>query len=148
MDMSRILLAIALLILSQSGIAQKKKSNSGKTTTPLVDSIAFHLYTDSLKKGVHNYINVDGLVAGKSWYPLSSEDIQFESDEGQFEGNSLVLPVDFSKEKVTITATYKRNPKLRKEITIYIKKLEEGPLKSKDEIMEEIRRGGKKKRGR
>ena len=148
MDMSRMLLAFTLLILSQSGIAQKRKSNSGKTTAPLVDSIAFHLYTDSLKKGVHNYINVDGLVAGKSWYPLSSEDIQFESDEGQFEVNSLVLPVDFSKEKVTITATYKRNPKLRKEITIYIKKLEEGPLKSKDEIMDEIRRGSKKKRGR
>lgn len=148
MDMSRILLAFALLTLSSSGFAQKKKSSTGKTTAPLVDSIAFHLYTDSLKKGVHNYINVDGLAAGKTWYPLSSDDIQFESAEGQFEGNSLVLPVDFSKEKVTITATYKRNPKLRKEITIYIKKLEEGPLKSKEEIMEEIRRGGKKKRGR
>jgi hypothetical protein len=148
MDMSRIILAFALLTLCYSGFAQKKKSNTGKTTTPLVDSIAFHLYTDSLKKGVHNYINVDGLAGGKNWYPLSSDDIQFESDEGQFDGNSLVLPVDFSKEKVTITATYKRNPKLRKEITIYIKKLEEGPLKSKEEIMEEIRRGGKKKRGR
>ena len=131
MDMSRILLAFALLTLSSSGFAQKKKSSTGKTTAPLVDSIAFHLYTDSLKKGVHNYINVDGLAAGKTWYPLSSDDIQFESAEGQFEGNSLVLPVDFSKEKVTITATYKRNPKLRKEITIYIKKLEEGSLKSK-----------------
>jgi hypothetical protein len=146
--MKLILLLAGTLVLNFSGQAQQKKAGSGKTAMPLMDSIAFHLYTDSLKKGVHNYINVDGLTPGGNWLPLSAEEITFGSDEGHFEGNSLVLPADFRNEKVRITATYKRNPKLKQEVTVYIKKAEDGPLKTKEEIMQEIRRGGNKKRGR
>ncbi len=146
--MIRFFTIVITLIVTNPLVAQKKKSNDSPSHPPKVDTIAFHLYTDSLKKGVHNYISIDGRLPGGSWYPLSSEEIEFVSDEGSFEGNNLILPLNFPKEKVTITATYKRNPKLRQQVTIYIKTVEDGPLKTKEQIMEEIRQGGKKKRGR
>ena len=49
-----------------------------------VDSIYFHLYTDSLKKGFYNYINVDGKLSDGSWTPLDSTEILFTSDAGFF----------------------------------------------------------------
>lgn len=137
----------ALLLLFNQCLAQRKKTDK-ISNTPVVDSIAFHLYTDSLKKGVHNYINVDGRLPKGGWYPLTAEDILFDCEEGHFEGNNLVLPADFKKEKVIITATYKRNQQISRKITIYIKTLEDGPLKTKEEIMDELRGRPKKKRGR
>ena len=88
-----------------------------------IDSIAFHLYTDSLKKGVHNYINVDGLQAGGRWLPLTYKDLRFTSNAGNFEGNNLVIDRNFTGEKVIVTATYIRNTKLSVTTTIYIKVL-------------------------
>ena len=38
-----------------------------------VDSIFLNLYTDSLKKGQHNYINVDGKLSNGKWMPLTSK---------------------------------------------------------------------------
>lgn len=94
-----------------------------------VDSIYFHLYTDSLKKGVHNYINVDGKMSNGSWLPLTAKQIQFSSSAGKFEGNDLILPADFAEEKVTVKALLLANPSIHKEITIWIKK------KADDEIL-------------
>ena len=87
----------------------------------VIDSIAFHLYTDSLKKGVHNYINVDGLQTDGRWIPLSGKDLLLSSTGGSFEGNNLVLDRNFPGEKVTITATYSRKPGLTIKTTIYLK---------------------------
>src|SRR5882762_9561310 len=56
-----------------------------------IDSICFHLYTDSLKKGVHNYINVDGRLSDGRWLPLTAKEILFTCNTGKFEGNDLVL---------------------------------------------------------
>jgi len=96
-------------------------------TVPLfaqrIDSIFFHLYTDSLKKGQHNYINVDGKLSDGQWQPLTSKDIQFSSSAGKFEGNELVLPSDFGHEKVTVKAVLKTNQNVSKEVTIWVKKL-------------------------
>jgi len=49
-----------------------------------VDSIYFHLYTDSLKKGFFNYINVDGKLTNGEWTPLDSSEVLFLSDAGFF----------------------------------------------------------------
>ena len=53
-----------------------------------VDSIFFHLYTDSLKKGTYNYINVDGKLDNGRWLPLTAKEIDFTATAGNFEGNS------------------------------------------------------------
>src|SRR5215510_6339041 len=88
-----------------------------------IDSIFFHLYTDSLKKGQHNYINVDGKLSNGRWQPLTSKDIQLSSSACEFQGNELVIPGDFKEEKVKIKAELKTNPAIWKEITIWIKKI-------------------------
>src|SRR4029077_10319238 len=68
-----------------------------------IDSIFFHLYTDSLKKGTHNYINVDGKSSDGRWIPLTGAQLIFSASAGRFENNDLVLPAEFADEKVTIS---------------------------------------------
>ena len=115
--MKQISLLILFISLGFLGKAQK------------IDSIFFHLYTDSLKKGTHNYINVDGKTSDGKWRPLTAKDLSFTTSYGTFEGTELVLPDNPSVDKLTIKATLKSDPKLWKEITIWIKK------KPDDEIL-------------
>ncbi len=103
-----------------------------------VDSIYFHLYTDSLKKGQHNYINVDGKLSNGRWQPLTSKEIQFSCTNATFSGNELIIPDDFSEEKVTVKAVLKSNPAVFIEKTIWIKKVPDGPLPTKEEILKGI----------
>lgn len=110
-----------------------------------VDSIFFHLYTDSLKKGTHNYINVDGKLSNGQWQPLTAKEIKFSSSACEFSGNELIIPADFGEEKIIITAELKNNPSQRIERTIWIKK------KPDNEVLptrEEILRNNKDKRKR
>lgn len=86
-----------------------------------VDSIYFHLYTDSLKKGVHNYINVDGKLADGRWLPLTAKELNFTSTAGRFDNCNLIIDSSFKGEKVTVKATLKSNPLIWKEVTIYMK---------------------------
>lgn len=88
-----------------------------------IDSIAFHLYTDSLKKGQHNYINVDGKLSNGQWQPLTSKELQFSSSACEFQGNELIVPSAFKEEKIKIKAELKSNPAIWKEVTIWIKKI-------------------------
>ncbi|MGQ0738404.1 MAG: hypothetical protein ACT4OJ_05030 [Bacteroidota bacterium] len=113
-----------------------------------VDSIYFHLYTDSLKKGQHNYINVDGKLSNGRWLPLSSKEIEFSCASAKFEGNELVIPEDFKPEKVTVKAVLKSNRVVWIEKTIWIKQLPDGPLPEQDEIMKSSPSQKAKKRNR
>ena len=112
-----------------------------------VDSIYFHLYTDSLKKGTHNYINVDGKLRDGRWLPLTNKEVIFTASAGKFEGNSLVLESGFKGDSITIKAVLKNNPAIWKEVIIYIKKFESAErLKTLDEIMNEPRRNKRNNR--
>lgn len=120
--MKYLLLIIAVLISTLYLQAQK------------IESIQFNLYTDSLKKGQHNYINVDGKLTNGKWLPLTSVEINFSSSAGTFKGNDLILPEYFKEEKVKVTAELKSNPSIKKEMIIYIKKNEDPELKTLEEI--------------
>jgi hypothetical protein len=107
-----------------------------------VDSIYFHLYTDSLKKGTYNYINVDGKLSNGTWKPLTSKEIQFSSSSCVFSGNELIVPADFKGEKITIKAVLRTNPAIWIERAIWIKKLPDPELlPTKDEIMKDKPKG-------
>ncbi|ANH82184.1 hypothetical protein A8C56_15495 [Niabella ginsenosidivorans] len=93
-----------------------------------VTEIYVHLYTDSLKKGTYNYINIDGKMSDGSWKPLTSKELTFTTDYGKFEGNSLVLPDHPAVKKVTVTATLKADTALSKTFQIGIKQLPDPPL--------------------
>ncbi|MGN7783374.1 hypothetical protein ACTJIJ_02560 [Niabella sp. 22666] len=93
-----------------------------------VESIHFHLYTDSLKKGTHNYINVDGKMSDGSWKPLTAKELDLKTDYGKFEGNDLVLPDNPNVSKVTVTASLKSDKDKTKQIVIWIKQKPDPPL--------------------
>lgn len=114
-----------------------------------IDSICFHLYTDSLKKGTHNYINVDAKLSDGKWKPLSAKELSFTSSYGTFEGNELILPDKPAVEKLTIKAVLKSDPALLKEITIWIKKKPDDELlPTTDEVLKnKSPKTGKSKRG-
>jgi len=95
-----------------------------------VESIHFHLYTDSLKKGTHNYINVDGKLSDGNWKPLTAKELDFKADYGKFEGNDLVLPDNPNVVKVTVTASLKSDKDKTKQVTIWIKQKPDPPLTS------------------
>ena len=105
-----------------------------------VDSIYFHLYTDSLKKGQHNYINVDGKMSNGNWLPLSDKEIQFTCAQASFKGNELFIPEDFKLEKVMVKAVLKTNPAVSREITIWIKRRPDPSLPTKQQIINDMKK--------
>ncbi|HEV7334182.1 MAG TPA: hypothetical protein VGN63_24325 [Flavisolibacter sp.] len=130
--MKKIVLVLLLLVIGNWASAQK------------IDSIYFHLYTDSLKKGFYNYINVDGKTADGKWLPLTAEEIIFSTANDTtlyFKNNDLFIDSAYTKETVTVKATLKSNPQIWKEVTIYIRKRGfDEPLKTNEEILEEYRK--------
>ncbi len=129
--LKRILPAI-LLIFSFAAKAQK------------VESIYVNLYTDSLKKGTFNYINIDGRLSNGKYLPLDSTHLIFWSSAGKFSGNSLWIDRNFTEEKVNIKVTLRNSPSLFKEFTIYIKKKPDPGLKTMDELMHKPKTKGSK----
>jgi hypothetical protein len=97
--MSKKIFVIIVTIFSSATVFSQK-----------IDSIFFHLYTDSLKKGQHNYINVDGKLSNGQWKPLTSKEIKFSSSACEFQGNELVVPSDFTEDKIKIKAELKSDP--------------------------------------
>lgn len=134
--MKKILLVLLINVVISPLFAQK------------VDSIYFHLYTDSLKKGQHNYINVDGKLSNGRWMPLTSKEVEFSCSAAKFQGNELIIPEDFKAEKVIVKAVLKNNPDVWKEITIWIKQQPDGALPTHDDIMRDLKQQRKQKNKR
>ena len=89
------------------------------------DSIYFNLYTDSLKKGTFNYINVEGRINRGKILPLSARDLIFSATTGKFNGNSLFLEPSSTVEKVEITATLRNDSTKRITTILFVKRLVE-----------------------
>ena len=89
-----------------------------------MDSMFVHLYTDSLKKGTFNYINVDGLLSNGNWQPLDSSHVEFKCSGGKFHGNQLWVDADFAGDKITIDAILRSDKTQHKKFDMYIKRLE------------------------
>ena len=100
-----------------------------------IDSLYVNLYTDSLKKGTYNYINIDGRLSNGKYLPLDSTHIIFSSSHGKFYGNSLLIDKDCTEEKVNIKVTLRVNPALHKEFVMYIKKKADGKLPTMEEVL-------------
>lgn len=112
-----------------------------------VKDIFFHLYTDSLKKGFFNYINVDGQKTNGEWMPLTAKDIRFAllTDSANaravyFEGNDLFIDSSYTADTIRVQATLIANPAIVKEITIYLQKRGFEPLKTEEEIFSDMRK--------
>ena len=131
------LLVSCLLIYSSVSCAQK------------LDSIFVNLYTDSLKKGTYNYINIVGKLSNGQYAPLDSSDVIFWSTDGKFTGNSLWIDKDFIKPNVLIKVIARKKPLLSKEFTMYIKRNPDNEqLKTADEMMNNNSSGSRKRKRR
>ena len=115
---------------------------SGYASAQKVESIYVNLYTDSLKKGTYNYINIDGLLSNGKYIPLDSTSIIFWASDGKFSGNGLWIDKSFGKEKIFIKAILRHNPLINKEFTIWIKqKLDDEKLPTAEELMNPKKKG-------
>ena len=133
--MRKLLTLFVLITLAQWASAQK------------VESIAFNLYTDSLKKGFYNYISVDGRLADGSWLPLDSTQITFTANTGHFSGNYIFIDSSYRADSIVVKAVLRSNPAVWKQVTIYIRKRGfDEPLKTNDELFEELRQNSRRKR--
>ncbi len=131
--MKNILLFLFLLI-SLASKAQK------------IDSIYVNLYTDSLKKGTYNYINVDGLLSNGNYIPLDSNHIIFSSSCGKFYGNSLWIDSSVHSGPVKISIALKNNATVHKNFVLFVKTKEEEKLKTAQQVMDEMKMEQKKKK--
>lgn len=131
-----------LLFLVSSSIVFKASSQK-------IDSIYVNLYTDSLKKGTFNYINIDGLLSNGNYLPLDSTHLIFKASTGVFSGNALWIDNNIKEEKVSVRVVLKKNPALFKEFDIYVKKKPDNEkLKTADEIINDMKNNQRsKKRG-
>ncbi len=102
-----------------------------------VQQIFVNLYTDSLKKGTFNYINIDGQLSNGHYIPLDSTHLIFWASAGKFSGNSLWIDRNFAGDKVDIKVTLRSQPSLYKEFTIYFKKRPDPELKTMEQLMKE-----------
>lgn len=100
-----------------------------------IESIYVNLYTDSLKKGTYNYINIDGKMPNGRYLPLDSTQLIFWASAGKFSGNSLWIDKNIKEEKIDIKVSLRSNPGMVKTFTMYIKKQPDPPLKTLDEVM-------------
>ncbi len=131
--MRKIILLFTFIIIYASPSAQK------------IEAIYFNLYTDSLKKGFYNYINVEGKIKDGSWMPLDSTQIIFSANTGHFKGNDIFIDSSFTADTVKVKAILRANPAIWKEITIYIRRRGfDEPLKTDDEILNEYRKPSQK----
>jgi hypothetical protein len=133
-------------VITTTALAQKKKKfKEHMQAVTEIESIHFNLYTDSLKKGFYNYINVDGKMTDGTWMPLDSTHIIFTSNAGAFKGNDIFLDSSWKQETITVKAILRSNPAVWKEITIYIRKRGfDEPLKTDEEILDEMKKKAKK----
>ena len=110
-------------------------------------TISFNLYTDSLKKGFYNYISVDGKYEDGRWMPLDSTQVKFTANTGFFKGNDIFIDSSYTGDSIIVKAVLRDNPRIWKEVVIYIRKRGfDEPLKTNDEIFEEIRSNNRKKK--
>ena len=118
-----------------------------KAPAQRIENIYFNLYTDSLKKGFYNYINIDGKCTDGTWLPLDTTQVRLTATAGTFKGNDIFIDSSYTGETITVKAVLIKNPSIWKEAVIYIRKRGfDEPLKTGDEIMDEMRKKGKRKK--
>lgn len=115
------------------------------TRAQKADSIRFNLYTDSLKKGTWNYINIEVRLNNGRYLPAASDEVTLTSSDGKVEGTSIWLPPGFTPLSIYVTAKLKSNNALMVSKTLHIKQLPDNEkLKSPEELLRDLEQNGNK----
>jgi hypothetical protein len=93
---------------------------------------------------------VDGKTTDGYWLPLTADEVIFSTNKDSclhFKNNDLFIDSAYMKETVRVKAVLRSNPKVWKEVTIYIRKRGfDEPLKTNEEILEQYRSQPSKKK--
>lgn len=95
---------------------------SQKLRAQMPDSIYFNLYTDSLKKGSWNYINVEGRMANGKIVPLSARTLTLQASKGKIEEMSIWIDWNASSDSVIVEVRLKDKPAVSAKTIIWIRK--------------------------
>ncbi|WP_341834966.1 hypothetical protein WJU16_18765 [Chitinophaga pollutisoli] len=100
------------------------KSWESDLQLPYLTGIRFRHYADSLKRGIHFYLNVEGMYNSGKIYPLDTTRIRFASDKGTIIGQDLLIPLaDSLTRQIHVTAVYRGDAAMRVESEIPVKQL-------------------------
>lgn len=122
---------------------------SGQLNAQKIDSIRFRLYTDSLKRGSYNYINVEGLYHGGRWLPLDTAQLIFTTSSGTLYGCSIWIPWESRQGKLDVQATLKQDTSQQLFAILYIKTVDDtSGLKTMEDVLQTPTSTKKKRRRR
>lgn len=114
-----------------------------------IDSLFFNLYTDSLKKGSWNYINVDARLSNGNYMPLSSDQLHIKTSNGKLQGNSIWIDWDAPYQFITVEVQLKKDTAVKKSVTVWIKKKDEQLNAAvNDSLLQKINNRNKSKQGK
>ena len=109
--------------------------------------IHVNLYTDSLKRGTYNYINIDGELPNGRFIPLDSVRLHFSASAGTFHGNALWLDPDSKEDRINITVYVKDKTELQKSFVVYVKRSTATErLRTEQEILDDMKTNSRKKK--
>jgi hypothetical protein len=77
---------------------------------PYITGIRFNHYADSLKRGIHFYLNVEARFSSGRIYPLDTSSVQLQTSAGRLLGQDLLLNNGDTTRFINVTATYKPRP--------------------------------------
>jgi hypothetical protein len=104
------------------------------------------LYTDSLKKGTWNYINVEYKFAQGRVVPLTTPQIELKSDRGIWDGNSLWIDWQFPFPYVEVEVRYKSNSVISSKQIIWIRQYDDAMQPSQtDSLLNELNKRNRRK---
>lgn len=89
---------------------------------PYVRHIRFNLYTDSIKRNIPFYLNVEGRFSSGRVYPLDTGMVSFTASAGTLTANVLeVKKSDTAVHQVEVSARLKEDPRLRAAVSVPVK---------------------------
>src|SRR5690625_4511149 len=104
---------------------------------PYLQQIHFNLYTDSIKKQVPYYLNVEGTFSNGKVYPLDTERIHFSGSAGRIENNVLEYSGRDSAKEIGVRAVFKLDSAINAQVVIPVKTyIEEVRLPTEKELLQ------------
>lgn len=83
-----------------------EQSTPVKLELPILESIRYNLYADSIKPIMNYYLNVEGVYTNGRIYPLDQNYITVASDKGKIEGMEWIKPEKIDFDRVRFHATH------------------------------------------
>lgn len=110
---------IKLLVTLQEN---RSKQHEVYLQLPYLTAIRFHHYADSLKRGLHFYLNVEGIYNTGKIYPLDTARVRLYTNTGQIIGQDLLIPAtDSTTRYIGVKAVYRGNSAINTSSDIPVK---------------------------